>query len=207
MDFATWLTVFTVGVFIVLSPGPNWAVTIKNSLVSRKHGFLTVAGMAAGSLVHIAYCLVGIGVVISQSIVVFNLLKWVGALYLLYLGVKSLMAQKRTADSPSSAPLLSLTPWQAARNGFLTDLLNPKATLFYLSLFTQVIQPGTPLVAQSFYGLSVVIVEVTWYSLMVVFLNHRFIRHGFLAISHWIERVTGAVLIAFGFRLALSKAD
>jgi RhtB (resistance to homoserine/threonine) family protein len=202
MDFQIWLTVFTIGVLVVLSPGPNWAVTIKNSVHSKGTGLATVFGMGAGTLIHISYCLIGIGMVITKSILLFNLIKWAGALYLIYIGMKSLFAKKEIQrERNESQKKKELTFIKAFYNGFLTDLLNPKATLFYLSLFTQVIHPETPYIAQFLYGATVLVIELIWYSLMVFFLNHHLIRKGFMSISSWLERVTGAILIGLGVRL------
>ncbi|WP_188647489.1 LysE family transporter [Marinithermofilum abyssi] len=205
MDFGIWITVLTIGVLVVLSPGPNWAVTIKNSLHSKKTGFSTVFGMAAWTLIHIFYCLIGIGIVVTKSIILFNCIKWAGAIYLIYIGIKSVLTKKSNNNVLGTYKAISVR--KAFVNGFLTDLLNPKATLFYLALFTQVINPETPVIVQFFYGSTVMIIELVWYSMMVIFLTHKVIRNGFLSISHWVERVTGTILIVLGFRLALSKVN
>ncbi|MFC7442049.1 LysE family transporter [Laceyella putida] len=206
MNIGTWITVLTLGVLVVLSPGPNWAVTIKNGIYSKRTGLATVFGMAAGTLIHISYCLIGIGVLVSQSILLFNLIKWAGAIYLIYIGVKSLFSKKNNREWITTGKK-ELTSWVAFYNGFLTDLLNPKATLFYLALFTQVIHSETPLVIQFLYGITVLEIEIIWYSLMVFFLNHHWIRKGFMSVSHWVERITGAILIGLGIRLFISKNE
>ncbi|GAK14411.1 LysE family transporter [Geomicrobium sp. JCM 19039] len=143
MTIELWITVLVVGLLIVLSPGSQWMVTIKNSLSSKTHGMFTVWGMCSGSMIHILYCLLGIGIIIPQSVLLFNLIKWLGAAYLIYLGVKALFFQKEEPGlsfQRVTSPV-GLSKWTAYRNGFFTSLLNPKATLFYLSLFTQVIHP------------------------------------------------------------------
>lgn len=205
MSWETWLTVFIVSFFVVISPGPNLAVTIKNSLVySRTAGIYTTIGMAVGSLVHITYCLVGIGVIISKSILLFNALKWLGAAYLIYIGIKSLSARKQDSQEVDLTEQHQVNYWSAFRVGLLTDLLNPKATLFFLALFTQIISPGTPLAAQILYGLTMVGLEIVWYSLMAVLITHQLVRNQFLSVSHIVERVTGLVLIGLGIRLAFT---
>lgn len=200
MNIGTWMTVLTLGILVVLSPGPNWAVTIKNGIYSKRTGFATVFGMGAGTLIHITYCLIGIGVIVSQSILLFNLIKWAGAIYLIYIGVKSLFSKKNKKEWIAVGKK-ELNVWAAFYHGFLTDLLNPKATLFYLALFTQVIHSGTPILIQFIYGITVLAIELIWYSLMVFFLNHHRIRKGFMSVSHWVERMTGAILIGLGIRL------
>ncbi|WP_260472059.1 LysE family translocator [Bacillus canaveralius] len=131
-DLQTWLTVLGVGLLIMLSPGPQWVITIKTSLSSKKHGISTVFGMCSGSMIHIAYCLIGIGVLISQSILLFNILKWLGAGYLIYMGLKSLFTKKHQTALLDDRDIEVNQPnrWQFYRVGLLTSLLNPKATLF-----------------------------------------------------------------------------
>lgn len=209
---AGWLTVFVVGCLAVMSPGPNMAMTLKNSLAySRRAGAYTAAGLALGDAVHVCYCLVGIAVVISQSILLFNVVKWAGAAYLVYVGLRSLLARKRrpveAGDDAGGGPGRGMSPLSAVRSGFLTSLLNPKVTLFFLALFTQVISPGTPLLAKAAYGLTVVGVEFGWFALVALFVSSAPVKRRFEAVSHWFERVTGAFLIALGVRLAFSRAS
>jgi threonine/homoserine/homoserine lactone efflux protein len=96
---------------------------------------------------------------------------------------------------------------RALRSGFLVSVLNPKVTLFYLVLFTQVVEPGTPLLARAVYGLTAVAPSFGWYALVALFVSHGAIRDRFRAVAHWVERATGAVLIALGVRLAFSRSS
>jgi RhtB (resistance to homoserine/threonine) family protein len=201
-----WVTVLVIGCLAVISPGPNLAIILRNSLVySRRAGVYTALGLAAGNLIHATYCLIGIGVIITQSILLFNTVKYLGAAYLIYIGIKSLQAQKHT-DTPTTQPVArAMSRTVAVRTGFLTNLLNPKVTLFFLALFTQIIRPATPLPAQVVYGLTMVELEFGWFALVAVLISQSAIKDRFLAISHWIERTTGVVLIALGIRVALSR--
>ncbi|WP_308314743.1 LysE family transporter [Bacillus sp. V3-13] len=164
-----------------VSPGPQWAITIKSSLSSKRNGISTVFGMCSGSMIHIAYCLIGIGVLISQSILLFSILKWLGAGYLIYMGLKSLFSKIQQTEFFADRDRVAnqLNCWKFYRVGLLTSLLNPKATLFYLSLFTQVVDPQSSIYAQFFYGYSVVAIEMIWYSLMVTFLSHNIYEIGY----------------------------
>ncbi|MBD2459581.1 LysE family transporter [Oscillatoria sp. FACHB-1407] len=200
-----WLTVLGVGCIAVMSPGPNFVMTLRNSLShSRRAGIYTAIGLAVGDLIHIAYCLVGIGVLIAQSILLFNIIKWLGAIYLIYLGVQSLQANPNTAFSQVSTTS-ALHPIAAFRVGLLTCILNPKVTLFFLAFFTQLIHPSTPLAMQIFYGLTVAVIELVWFSIVALVVSQQVIKDRFLAISHWIERVTGVVLIGLGIRVAIAQ--
>lgn len=201
-----WLTVLVIGCLAVISPGPNLAIILRNSLVySRRTGVFTAVGLAGGNLIHATYCLIGIGVIITQSILLFNTVKYLGAAYLIVIGIKSLRAKRSTPSMTTSRSTPTMSSWSAMRTGFLTNVLNPKVTLFFLALFTQIIRPTTPLPVQTVYGLTMVGLEFGWFALVAVLVSHRAIKDRFLAISHWIERTTGAVLIALGIRVALSR--
>ncbi|MFZ3101538.1 MAG: homoserine/threonine efflux transporter [Desulfitobacteriaceae bacterium] len=206
--FSTWLTVLVVGYLVVIIPGPNLAITMRNSLAySRRIGIYTAVGLSAGNIIHITYCLIGIGVIITKSILLFNTIKWIGATYLIYLGIKLLRAKKQEDNFAINKQKKIMTEWGAFRMGLLTDLLNPKATMFFLALFTQVIQPGTPLPTQAIYGLTVVGTEFIWFALIVALISHHAIRSRYYEIAHVFERITGFVLIALGVRLTFVKGN
>jgi len=203
-----WLTVLAVGCLAVISPGPNLVITLRNSIgYGRQAGVYTAVGLAAGNLVHATYCLVGIGVIISRSILLFNTIKWIGAAYLIYIGIKSLRAQKHDGSIAAIEHLRAMQPFAAVRIGFLTNLLNPKVTLFFLALFTQIIRPATPLPAQAVYGVTMVGLEFGWFALVALLMSHRVIKERFLRVSHIVERATGVVLIALGLRVAFARTN
>ena len=205
MWLSDWLTVIVVGWFVIIVPGPNMLVVFRNSLIhSRQAGILTALGLALGNLVHITYCLIGIGVLISQSIVLFNSVKIAGAGYLVYLGIKALKAQPRILDVQNNTAN-DLSAFAALRIGLLTDLLNPKATLFFLALFTQLIRPETIIPVRIGYGLTIVVLEFTMLAGLASLIGQASIRSRFNAVSHLIERATGVVLIGLGLRVALAK--
>jgi RhtB (resistance to homoserine/threonine) family protein len=205
--FTTWFVVFSVGLIAVISPGPDFVLTMRNSLVySRRAGIYTAVGIVVGHIVHVTYCLIGVGAIIARSILLFNVLKWMGAAYLIYVGIKCLQARKHRSEISDLQQDEDISPWRAFRIGFLGDLLNPKTTLFFLALFTQLIHPGTSLLVQAAYGATVVGIAFVWYPLVAILISQRIIRKAFESISHWLERATGVVLIALGLRLALSRA-
>ncbi len=205
MNLSQWFAILILGWFVVITPGPNMAVVIRNSLLhSRGAGICTAIGLALGNLVHITYCLIGIGMLISRSILLFNTVKWMGAGYLIYLGIKSLRAKPKNDTDPTSTDQ-PFSNFDALRTGFLTDLLNPKATLFFLALFTQLIRPGTPLFAQILYGITIVGLELSCFAVLSTMIGHRAVRYRFARISHWLERITGLVLIGLGLRVALAR--
>jgi len=202
-----FLTIALVHLLAVASPGPDFAMVLRQSIVSgRRPAIYTSIGIGAGILMHVSYCLLGLGLVISRSLLLFNLLKLVGAAYLFYVGWQSLRAKPPTPEIETT-PSVQAVPsaGQALRIGFLTNLLNPKATLFFLSLFSLVIKPQTPLMVQLGYGLYMALATGVWFSALSVFLTRPAVREFFRRFGHWAERVMGVVLIALGIKLAFAS--
>lgn len=191
----------------VMSPGPDFAMVMRNSLVySRRTGVLAALGLSLGIALHVTYSLLGIGLLISRSILLFNAIKWIGALYLIFIGVRSLIARQPKDDKQLlSVEKQDLTTSQALRMGFLTNALNPKATLFFLALFTTVVSPSTPVAYKLVYGLEMVIATFAWFAFVAVILSHSKINSLFARVKHRIEKVFGVVLIAFGLKVALGS--
>ena len=205
-----WMTVFVVATLGMVSPGPNFAITIKNSLLhSRLAGMWTAVGVAVGNLVHVVSSLLGIALIVSQSILLFNALKWFGVAYLAYIGLRSLLARRGDLEEvmQSRQDGRQMGSSQALWASFWVSVLNPKVTLFYLVLFTQVIEPGTPLVFRTVYGLTAVVLSFVWYALVALAVSHEAVRERFRAVGHWVERATGAILILLGVRLAFSRTS
>ena len=205
-----WMTVFVVSSIGMVSPGPNFAITVKNSLLhSRLAGMWTAVGVAVGNLVHVVFSLLGIALIVSQSILLFNALKWFGVAYLVYIGLKSLLARREDVeeDMQSRHDAREMSSSRALWVSFWVSLLNPKVTLFYLVLFTQVVEPGTPLVFRIIYGLTAVVLSFVWYALVALVVSQERVRDRFRAVAHWVERATGAILIALGARLAITRTS
>lgn len=130
------LTVAMVHLLAVMSPGPDFVMITRNSLVySRKTGMYSAIGLGFGILVHVIYSLVGIGLIISQSIVLFTIIKFLGAGYLIYLGYKSITSKSTKLDLQDNVQKKDISPMKAVNVGFLTNVLNPKATLFFFESF------------------------------------------------------------------------
>ena len=154
MYWTEFLTVALIHLLAVASPGPDFAVVVRESVThGRRAGTWTAFGVGSAIFLHVGYSLLGIGLIVSQSIVLFNALKWLAAAYLVYIGIKALRAGPASpATEEVAAPVVERTPRGAFVAGFMTNGLNPKATLFFLSLFTVVINPHTPLAIQAEIG-------------------------------------------------------
>lgn len=197
------LLVITITILAVLSPGADFALVTRNSLLlSRRHGVFTALGIGLGVMVHIGYSLLGVGVLLQQSLLWFTALKIAGALYLIYLGIKLLRSpEQRPGEEPAEGARMST--WGALRSGFLTNALNPKTMIFVLSLFMQVIQPGTALPVQIGYGAIIVLAHVLWFVLVALFFSAPAIAGRLLAYKRRINQLFGAVLVGFGLLLSV----
>jgi RhtB (resistance to homoserine/threonine) family protein len=205
-----WFMIVTVVLLAAISPGPDFVMTVRNTVCyGRRAGIVTAIGFGLAICVHVFYCMIGIAAVISQSILLFTILKYLGAAYLVYLGVQALKSTGYSQDI-SIAPLQkhagkTIADRVVLRQGFLTNLLNPKATLFFLSLYTQVLDPGTPIAVQLVYGATAAVVVPLWFSCVALFLSDRRVKNAFLHFSKWIDRICGGCLVALGLKLAVTE--
>ncbi len=202
IDFVTLLGVHLLG---LVSPGPDFIVTVKQSLSSGKRsGYYTALGIAFGCMVHMTYCILGLGFIITQSVLALSILKYVGAGYLIYIGLKALRSKANRADLITTTAAPS-TAWESFRIGLITNLFNPKATLFFLSLFTVVMRPGTALSVQFVYAVILASVAASWFMMVSTVLTIAPVQRRFQQYKHWIDRTMGVVLIALGLKVALTK--
>lgn len=202
----SWILLVGIFSMALASPGPDFVIAVRNSVLhSRTAGIFTAIGFAIGVMIHVTYTLVGIAALISQSVLFFNILKYAGAAYLFYIGIKSLKS-KGYEPNESSKNENGMKPLQALWSGFLTNTLNPKATLFFLSVFSQFINPETPLFVQMIYAGTCVFMTFLWFSFVAIVLTNPKIKATFLKLTKWIDRICGGLLIALGIKLALSKA-
>lgn len=200
------IAVITITMLAVVSPGPDFAMVTRNSLMlSRRAGVLTALGIGLGVLIHVGYTLVGVGLLIQQSIWLFNAIKLAGAAYLVYLGITMLRA--RPAGPAGDGARGAMTDAAALRTGLLTNALNPKTTVFIVSLFMQVVRPDTPLAAQIGYGAFISLAHVAWFSVVAVCFSSGAVRDRLLAARQGIDRVFGGLLVACGVLLAAASGS
>ncbi|WP_225775258.1 LysE family translocator [Pseudomonas sp. Marseille-Q5115] len=207
MYWSEFLAVAAIHLLAVASPGPDFAVVVRESVThGRRAGTWTALGVGSAIFLHVGYSLLGIGLIVSQSIMLFNVLKWLAAAYLLYIGFKALRA-KPGSEGPNDLhrERQVRSPRDAYVAGFMTNGLNPKATLFFLSLFTVVINPHTPLLVQAGYGVYLAIATAVWFCLVARLFSNDRVRAGFARIGHWFDRAMGAVLIALGVKIAFTQ--
>ncbi len=206
--FSEFITIIGIHIVALMSPGPDFLMISRNSLIfSRRVGFFSAIGLGLGIMVHVLYSLVGIGFVISQSVLFFTFIKWVGALYLMYIGISSLRTKKQVVDVDDTIiENKELSSLSSLKLGFITNVTNPKVTLFFLGLFTQVINPTTPIFVQLVYGLTMSFVTFCWFGIVALLLSQGVVKNKFQSVQHYVERVFGVLLIALGIKVALSSS-
>ncbi len=207
-----FLKVATVTLLAVISPGPDFAIVVKQSLNhGHRAAVWTAFGIGTGLCLHVTYSLLGIGVLLRSSPEAFTVLKIAAAAYLAWLGVSGLRSLPRDTEAraaPETAAEGGAKPpsRQAAwRTGFMVNALNPKVTLFFVALFAAVISPRTPRLVQAGYGLFVPVAAMTWFCLVGYVFTRQKIRGAFLLHGHWVDRALGCVFIVFAASLALAS--
>jgi RhtB (resistance to homoserine/threonine) family protein len=195
------LVIVSVTFLAMVSPGPDMVLVLRNTLVSgRQAGLQTSMGILSGNLVHITYCVLGIGLLISQSIVAFSAVKYAGAAYLIYLGIVSFRSGARTLDANDIEGRRSNRSWFV--QGLVNNLLNPKGTLFYLGVFTIVITPETSARAMLLLIFSMMLVSASFWLFFVYTLDRPTIRELIERSQQTVNRIFGALLLLLGIRVA-----
>ena len=194
--------VMGIAVVMVISPGQDFAMITRNSLLhSRRAGLIGALGIFSAIWLHVAYSLAGIALLIDQSPLLYNIIKYAGAAYLLFLGVKLLLTKKAADADKQCSAAPSISDLAAFRAGFVSNALNPKTTLFFLSIFTQVVTPQTPYTIQFIFGLIIALAHLIWFSLVAFFFSSSALAKRIESIKVWIERLMGGCLCLFAARL------
>ncbi|MHC8318326.1 LysE family translocator [Pseudomonas sp. LB3P31] len=203
-----FLALATIHFLAVVAPGPDFAVTIRQSVrFGRLVGICTALGIGAGISVHVLYTLLGVGALMHTTPWLLTVAKVAGGAYILYLGVGLLRSKAKTVlegEQDKDSPVVEQSLMKAFITGFLTNATNPKATLFFLAIFTTIISATTPLNIQALYGVWMCLVNALWFVIVALFFSSNKVRVLFMRMGHWFERTMGVILILFAGRLILS---
>jgi threonine/homoserine/homoserine lactone efflux protein len=201
MTITTWLTVVSICLLGAMSPGPSLAVVMQQTLRSgRNAGMVTAVAHGFGIGLYALLSISGIAVIITATPYLFTALQWLGAAYLIWLGIKGLLA----SDAVKIHQDQEHTTGSAARNGFLVVFFNPKVAVFFIALFSQVIGSETSWLEKLIYTSTAMIIDMVWYLIVALsFSNPRWLG-SLQKNSIWIERVFGVILIALALRLITS---
>ena len=191
----------------MVSPGPDFVLVTKNSLIyPRSQALATAFGIVTGCTVHSTYCVLGLALVITKSVVLFSTIKYAGAFYLMYLGVRGVCSKmENTPDLESkTAPAVSIRT--AYVEGLLCNLLNPKLAVFLLSLFTQFVPVEASFFDKAGVGVVFLLESVFYWPLLVVSLQRDFVMKFFVKARTSLDRVFGGMLLLLGLRVAFTKS-
>lgn len=186
-------------ILMAMIPGPNTVVvTYFSARTSRQAGLKAVAGIVLGSAIWVILSMLGVGILLLEAGTLYNALRFLGAVYLIYVGVKMLIsgiqpsAEQRPAQA-SGSPMLA---------GLLTTLSNPKSAVFWTSVFVVVVPAHAP---PWFYGavvLLIVVQSALWYAIVALALSTAFARRHYMRFVRWLDRIAGIVMIGLGLKLA-----
>lgn len=201
-----FLTIALVHLVAVASPGPDFAVVVRNSVAyGRRIAIYTSIGIGVAILLHVAYSLVGLSVVIATTPWLFQAFSYMAAAYLLYLAFGALRSgpPKDTNSTINSEKKPLISAKKALWMGFLTNGLNPKATLFFLSLFTAVINIDTPFSVKLGYGIYLAIATGLWFCFLSYMLSTSKVAELIGKKGYWLDRAMGVLLVGLAAKLVI----
>ncbi|UUO24112.1 LysE family translocator [Colwellia sp. M166] len=201
MELHLWLSLVVICILGALSPGPSLALVIKNTLNGGvQQGYATAISHGLGVALYAAITATGIGLLIVQSPLLFTAIKYAGAAFLLYLGIKSLMSKQKSMQFSQQATALdpSINGW---RDGFLIAFLNPKLAIFFLALFSQFVEPNAGWQQKGIMTATVGIIDMLWYVIIAFTISRGPILDKLKANSHIVDKVTGSFLILLAARV------
>lgn len=203
LEFAGLMLAFGINAII---PGADFAMVLRQAIAhDRRAALFTSAGIATSILVHGSYTLLGVGVIVGQSLLLFNILKWLGAAYLVWLAISALRGAAPKPPEFEAQAIVKGGYWSAFGLGFLTNLLNPKAVLFFLALFTSLVSVHTDGDIRVLYVVCMSMMLFAWFALVSFFFTTPSVRQGFYRLGRWFNRVTGITFILLAVRVAISQ--
>lgn len=202
MTPAILLTLASIHLAAVMAPGANFLMVTQNALTySRSIGLLTVIGVATGSALYVTAGLIGFTAIISQSPLLYTLIRAVGVIYFVYTSYKMFKRQPRaqTIDEPHQTTDRTLP--HIYRNSVFTAIANPASAIYFLSLFTTFIPMNIPLAQKALAGVMLLSITASWYALVALFFSNGRIRAAYHRFELWINRIFGVVWLLLALRL------
>ncbi len=207
MPLDLYLSYLVAALIVIASPGPDSLNSLAIGLSrGRREGVAYALGVGVGCLTHTVWAMLGISAVVAASATLFNVIKWIGVAYLVWLGIQSLRSKGSIAALGNAPPTGSAL--QRFRQGVLTNALNPKVMLFFLAFLPQFVDPqhGAAVIWQlGLMGLTFTVITALAYSALAWSagsVGARLIKQPRIAL--WLERATGIVFIAMAARLAFA---
>ncbi|HEY7865835.1 MAG TPA: LysE family transporter [Psychromonas sp.] len=196
------IAVTSIAALMAVIPGADFVMVTRTSMRNgRLAGLYTTLGVCLSICIHAGYSIAGLAVVIANSLWLFSLIKYCGTAYLIYIAWQLLTTRELLNTQPANQSL-KISNLAALRLGFMSNILNPKASIFFVSIFTQVVSLETPLVMQISYGLIIVFAHLIWFGCVALLISHpnllpRFNRHKLK-----IDMAAGIMLLLFAIKLS-----
>lgn len=206
MDYYQILAFTFIALLLVVSPGPNGLLIMKTVSISGKNaGFANVLGFVTSFYLHGALSIFGISILLTKSAEAFFIVKLLGAIYLIWIGIKSLISavghKKIKVESPSKNTKKTLV--KAYIEGLLTNALNPKVSMFYLAAFPQFISVDGNVISYAFLLVSIhALMNMLWFGAMIMLVSRLTFMGKKYVVQKLLKTITGVVFIGFGVKLA-----
>ena len=209
MTLESYLLFVVASIVLCVVPGPDIVYLLSRCIAQGKRaGVFAAVGIAAGGYVHLAAAITGLSAILLTSATGFTVVKWLGALYLIYLGV-SAFRNSETQDVTTTKRLSGSSPWSIFWQGFVSDILNPKVAMFFLALLPQFVEPGSgnPIGQLFLMGITVTSIGlIVNFTLITVSAHVTSEWRQSTTAVRWLKRAMGVTFIGLGARLALEKA-
>lgn len=196
-----WIFILS-SILLNITPGSDTIYILSRSIFQgKKAGIMSVYGIISGSLVHTLLAGLGLSLILMQSALAFNIVKWIGAAYLIWLGIRSIMARHESAQTMQAID--SQSNRKVYLQGMMTNVLNPKVALFYLAFIPQFVSPEQTYGAIPFIllGLTFSTTGILWCMLLVVFSSKMANRLQSSRIATYMNKITGSIFILLGLNL------
>lgn len=200
MTLTAWLSLLAICCLGAMSPGPSLAVVLKQTVSnSRSHGLAASWFHAAGVGLWAFATISGLAILVAESAFAFQLITWLGAGYLAWIGVKAIRAGHSNALRAEQGKKVSI--WKAGTEGAMISLLNPKLAVFFIALFSQFVTPDATFTDQMIMTATAALVDGIWYSIVALILSHGPVLKTLQNKSTLVNRLTGGILIALAARV------
>lgn len=205
MTFNSLLLIATVNGLGMISPGPDFFMVMKNSLsYQRRYALMTCFGVIMGILTHMSYCIAGIAMIIGTTPWLFNLLRYAGVAYLIWIGSKAILARPSGVTyMEQQTHKITVSYRKAFFQGYLCNLLNPKATLFFLAIFTQFLAIDSTFVDKLVAAFIIWIEAMIWWPIVMIIFQSLIVQRSYYKIQFMIDKLLGIILIGLGISVAI----
>ncbi|WP_319783008.1 LysE family translocator [Oceanisphaera sp. IT1-181] len=201
MEFSSWLALVAICVVGAMSPGPSLAVVMRNTIRGgRSHGVLTAIGHGTGVGLYALLTALGLALIIANNPLLFNVIRYGGAAFLAWLGVKALLAKRQNV---AAAEAHEIAGRQGAFEGFMVAFLNPQLAIFFVALFSQFVHADTDWQQSLIMMLTAGGIDGAWYVLVALVLSRGPVLVWLKEKSVWLDRLSGVVLLGLAIKVVL----